>query len=100
MRTISTHSGVDGLLWPWIRHHVTHDYTPSRNEKECQKQWESEWESIPIEIINRWVMGVPNMVWRSSNTVEKMTFMGDCNTAKLQDIFIYIQFTNTIVFSS
>jgi transposase len=50
--------------WPWIRRHVTRDFTPSCNEKQCEEQWVKEWEAIPQEVINRWVMYVPVMVRR------------------------------------
>jgi hypothetical protein len=41
--------------WPWIRRHVTKDFTPSCTAKQCESQWVREWELMPIEVINRWV---------------------------------------------
>ncbi len=48
--------------WPWIRRHVTKQFTPSCTPEECQHQWESEWDALPIEVINKWVMGIPKVV--------------------------------------
>ena len=48
--------------WPWLRTHVTKQFTASCNEKECKEQWEAEWDAMPIEIINRWVMHVQKVV--------------------------------------
>jgi hypothetical protein len=50
--------------WPWIRCHVTCDHKPSCNTKECEQQWQEEWDSMPIEVINKWVMGVQRVVRR------------------------------------
>ncbi|KAF1967269.1 hypothetical protein BU23DRAFT_484046, partial [Bimuria novae-zelandiae CBS 107.79] len=50
--------------WPWIRRHVRKDFSPSCNEKQCEKQWVKEWESMPIKVINRWVDGIPEQVRR------------------------------------
>ncbi|KAF2031302.1 hypothetical protein EK21DRAFT_88226 [Setomelanomma holmii] len=33
--------------WPWIRRHVTKDFTPSCTEKECEDQWVKEWDAMP-----------------------------------------------------
>jgi hypothetical protein len=43
---------------------VTKQFTPSCNEKECEQQWVTEWEAMPIEAINKWVMHVPKVVRR------------------------------------
>ncbi|KAF1943431.1 hypothetical protein EJ02DRAFT_485686 [Clathrospora elynae] len=48
--------------WPWIRRHVTRDFTPSCTEKKCERQWVQEWEDMSIEVINKWVMHVPKVV--------------------------------------
>jgi hypothetical protein len=45
--------------WPWIRRQLTKQFTPSCDEKECEEQWVTEWDALPIEVINRWVMQVP-----------------------------------------
>ena len=50
--------------WPWVRRHVTKDFTPSCNEKQCEEQWVKEWEAMPIEVINRWVDAIPEQVRR------------------------------------
>ena len=50
--------------WPWIRRHVTKDFTPSCTAKECEEQWVAEWEALPIETINRWVEAIPEQVRR------------------------------------
>jgi hypothetical protein len=48
--------------WPWIRRHVTRDFTPSCNAKQCEEHWVKEWDALPIEVINKWVLGVPRVV--------------------------------------
>ncbi|EMD58223.1 hypothetical protein COCSADRAFT_351291 [Bipolaris sorokiniana ND90Pr] len=50
--------------WPWIRRHVTLQFTPSCTAEEFKSQWEIEWKNLPIEMINRWVMGVIEVVRR------------------------------------
>jgi transposase len=50
--------------WPWIRRHVTRDFTPSCTEAQCKRQWGQEWDAIPIEVINKWVMAIPEVVRR------------------------------------
>lgn len=50
--------------WPWLRSHVTKQFTPSCNQEQCRQQWEDEWEALPQELINRWVMGIPKVVRR------------------------------------
>lgn len=50
--------------WPWIRTHVTKQFTPLCTPTQCKEQWEAEWEALPIELINRWVMGIPKVVRR------------------------------------
>jgi transposase len=62
--------------WPWIRRHVTSEFTPSCNATQCRKQWEQQWDAIPIETINRWVMGVPEMVRRIIKHGGKNDFHG------------------------
>ena len=53
---------VSEHAWPWIRRHVTKQFIPSCTQEECQQQWEAEWEALPIEAINKWVMGIPKVV--------------------------------------
>jgi transposase len=43
--------------WPWIWRHITRYFTPSRTEHQCEQQWVAEWEAMPIEVINKWIMG-------------------------------------------
>jgi transposase len=62
--------------WPWIRRHVTKDFTPSCNAKECEKQWVKEWEAMPIEVINRWVDAIPEQVRRIIRAGGKNNFHG------------------------
>jgi hypothetical protein len=62
--------------WPWIRRHVTTEFTPSCNAIQCRAQWEREWESIPMKTINRWVMLVPEMVRRIIKHGGKNDFHG------------------------
>ncbi|KAF1972838.1 hypothetical protein BU23DRAFT_568679 [Bimuria novae-zelandiae CBS 107.79] len=62
--------------WPWIRRHITTDFKPSCNAHQCRDQWEREWEEIPIETINRWVMLVPEMVRRIIRHGGKNDFHG------------------------
>ena len=50
--------------WPWLRRHVTRQFTPSCTPQQCQQQWEAECEALPQEMINRWVMGIPKVVRR------------------------------------
>ncbi|KAH8725977.1 hypothetical protein GQ44DRAFT_706227 [Phaeosphaeriaceae sp. PMI808] len=35
--------------WPWIRRHITKDFSPSICEDECQ-------------VINKWIDSIPNVV--------------------------------------
>jgi hypothetical protein len=35
---------------------------PSTTVDECKKQWRTEWERLPQEVIDKWVMGVPKVV--------------------------------------
>jgi transposase len=62
--------------WPWLRSHVTKQFTPSCNPEECKKQWETEWAALPQELINRWVMGVPKIVRRIIANEGKNNFHG------------------------
>ncbi|KAF1976469.1 hypothetical protein BU23DRAFT_596891 [Bimuria novae-zelandiae CBS 107.79] len=62
--------------WPWIRRHVTKDFSPSCNEKQCEKQWVKEWESMPIVVINRWADGIPEQVRRIIKYGGKNNFHG------------------------
>jgi hypothetical protein len=48
--------------WPWLRSHVTKQFTPSCNGEECKRQWIAEWEALPIEMINKWVLGIADVV--------------------------------------
>lgn len=48
--------------WPWIRRSITKRHTPSTTVDECEKQWRTEWERLPQEVIDKWVMGVPKVV--------------------------------------
>ena len=50
--------------WPWIRRHITKDFSPSCNPEECEKQWKLEWDALPIEVINAWIDGIPDQVRR------------------------------------
>jgi hypothetical protein len=49
--------------WPWIRRHVTKQFTPSCTAR-CEKQWITSWEYMPVEVINRWVDAIPEQVRR------------------------------------
>lgn len=62
--------------WPWIRYHVTKQFTLSCTATECKHQWEIEWENLPIELINRWVMGVAEVVRRIIQHEGKNDFHG------------------------
>ena len=62
--------------WPWIRRHVTKDFTPSCTAKQCEEQWVKEWDSMPIEVINQWVDGIPEQVRRIINHHGKNDFHG------------------------
>ena len=62
--------------WPWIRRHVTKDFTPSCTAKQCEQQWVTEWERMPIEVINRWVDGIPEQVRRIIKHRGKNDFHG------------------------
>ena len=76
--------------WPWIRRHVMRQFISSCTVEECQRQWEAEWEEMPIEVINQWVLGVIEVVRRIIITMETMAFMGSRNTEKsLLYSFIY-----------
>lgn len=48
--------------WPWLRRHVTRNYTKSCSKEQCKQQWERAWDELPQEVINRWVMSIPQMV--------------------------------------
>lgn len=48
--------------WPWMRRHVTKDFSPSTCEDECRYQWAYEWHQIPQEVINKWIDSIPNVV--------------------------------------
>ena len=61
---------------PWLRSHVTNQFTPSCNQEECKQQWEAEWEALPIELINRWVDHVPVVVRRILEHKGKNDFHG------------------------
>jgi len=50
--------------WPWIRRHITKDFAPSTCEDQCRSQWQAEWDSIPQEVINKWIDHVPITVRR------------------------------------
>lgn len=67
---------ASGHAWHWIRRHVTKDFTPSCNEKECEKQWAKEWDLISIEVINRWVEAIPEQVRRIIRAGGKNNFHG------------------------
>jgi transposase len=62
--------------WPWIRRHVTKNYTKSCNGKQCEKQWVKAWDAIPIETINRWVLLIPEQVRRILRAKGKNDFHG------------------------
>lgn len=62
--------------WPWIRNHVTHQFTPSTDREQCERQWIASWDALPIEIINRWVMGIPEVVRRIIRNGGKNNFHG------------------------
>ena len=62
--------------WPWIRRHVTKQFTPSCTETECERQWVSQWESLPIEVINCWVDAIPEQVRRIIRAGGKNNFHG------------------------
>ncbi|KAH8714046.1 hypothetical protein GQ44DRAFT_713483 [Phaeosphaeriaceae sp. PMI808] len=48
--------------WPWIRRHITKDFSPSTCEDECRQQWAYEWYNLPQEVINKWIDSIPNVV--------------------------------------
>lgn len=48
--------------WPWIRRHITKDFEISTTVEECKKQWRSEWEALPQEVINKWIDRIPEVV--------------------------------------
>lgn len=48
--------------WPWIRRHITKDFSPSTCEAECRQHWEYEWDQLPIEVINKWIDSIPGVV--------------------------------------
>ncbi|KAB2099601.1 hypothetical protein AG0111_0g12098 [Alternaria gaisen] len=50
--------------WPWIRRHITKDFQPSTTVEDTKKQWEMEWNQLPIEVINGWINGIPEVVRR------------------------------------
>lgn len=62
--------------WPWQRKYVTKQFKPSDNERECKKQWGEAWEDIPIEVINKWVDGIPEVVRRIIRNKGKNNFHG------------------------
>jgi hypothetical protein len=62
--------------WPWLRRHVTRQFTPSCTPQHCQQQWETEWEALPQELINRWVMGIPKVVRRIIQNKGNKNFHG------------------------
>jgi hypothetical protein len=41
---------------------VTKQFTPSCNGEECKRQWIAEWEAMPIEMINKWVLGIADVM--------------------------------------
>ncbi|KAF1969062.1 hypothetical protein BU23DRAFT_557913 [Bimuria novae-zelandiae CBS 107.79] len=48
--------------WPWIRRHITQDFMPSTCEQQCRAQWAYEWEQMPQEIINKWILSILKVV--------------------------------------
>jgi len=62
--------------WPWLRRHVTKQFTPSCTPEQCRQQWETEWEAMPQELINRWVMGIPKVVRRIIQNEGRNNFHG------------------------
>jgi hypothetical protein len=50
--------------WPWIRRQLTKDFYPSKDELDCRSQWECEWDSLPQEVINKWIDYIPEVVRR------------------------------------
>jgi len=62
--------------WPWIRRHVTRQFAPSCTAEECKSQWEAEWKNLPIEMINRWVLDVIEVVRRIIQHEGKNDFHG------------------------
>jgi hypothetical protein len=63
-----------------MRSHVTKQFTPSCSSKQCKQQWEAEWEAewgaLPIESINKWVMGIPRVVRKIIASEGKNDFHG------------------------
>jgi hypothetical protein len=45
--------------WPWIRRHITKEFSPSCNSKQCEDQWKQQWKAMPIEVINAWIDEIP-----------------------------------------
>jgi transposase len=62
--------------WPWMRSHVTKQFTPSCSPEQCKQQWEAQWEALPIESINKWVMGIPRVVRKIIASEGKNDFHG------------------------
>jgi hypothetical protein len=62
--------------WPWIRRHVTKQFTPSCIAKKCEDHWVTAWEHMPQEAINRWAMGIPEVVRRIIKNKGKNNFHG------------------------
>lgn len=62
--------------WPWLRQHVTKQFTPSHTSKQCEKQWVSQWEALPIGVINKWVEAIPRQVRRIIAARGKNNFHG------------------------
>jgi len=61
---------------PWMRRHVTKDPTSSCTAKQCKEQCVKEWEAMPVEIINRWVDGIPEQVRRITRHKGRTNFHG------------------------
>lgn len=50
--------------WPWIRRHITKDFKPSTTTLDCRSHWECEWDSLPQEVIDKWIDQIPEVVRR------------------------------------
>ena len=48
--------------WPWMRRQITKQGPPSTTKEQCAQQWRDQWQELPIEVINQWVLRIPNKI--------------------------------------
>jgi hypothetical protein len=61
---------------PFIRKHVTKNFTRGCTEQQAREQWEAAWEVLSVETINMWNEEIPEVVRRIIRSRRKNNFHG------------------------